>query len=126
MGGEKPPAGFLRQGKPNVEPRGGSDDDPKAFVKLSLDLQRRLERRVTSMPQLNITQDEVEGSKKKFLEKAKGRGVRVLEDDLETVLKVGVELLEQDRTNLLSILGLALAYLETTADEREEYIGEDE
>lgn len=99
--------GFDRTGKPNVERKDASVDDPNAFVKVAIDMQRGMQKTIEDNPGWGDLTKAVQVDTEKYLRKGEEKGLKTLEDDLETAL----HFVGSDAATTVNDLALATAYL---------------
>ncbi|OGG50568.1 hypothetical protein A2763_04360 [Candidatus Kaiserbacteria bacterium RIFCSPHIGHO2_01_FULL_54_36] len=122
MLGDKDPKGFYRRGLPNAPRPKESDDDPKAFEKVAVDMQMRMEQIIVDKPELGIAQSDIDARKAHYLAKGARVGIKALEDDIENAMRVEITGTHEFKETVIDHLGLALAYLELTRDVNEDFL----
>lgn len=100
-------AGFDRRGTPNVERPDNAIDDPKAFVKVAIDMQRGMQKTIEDNPGWGDLTKAVQVDTGKYLRKGEEKGLKTLEDDLEAAL----HFVGSDAATTINDLALATAYL---------------
>jgi|GEM_PF-6031710 len=111
--------GMTREGKPSVERREDPEDE-RGMEKFAVDTRTSLEEIIAADPDLHITRLDIDESTAIWTRRGRLEGLKVLEDEIEGFVDMGVEAIAENPESIVNALGVLNAYLERTADENED------